>query len=186
MEEEKINIQQQPETIKKEKASSLKPKILMIGLPIFIIQLTAVYFITANILIPEMNSAQTKNLSNENNSKQNTSLNSSVDSKAISKNNGVILPVEDMIINPAQTDGKVLLLASLGLSVENEESKKVLEQKQVIVKDAIINVLSSKNVSQLSNAAFRDTLKIEILKTLLNELPDSKVNNVYFSKFIIQ
>ncbi len=46
-----------------------------------------------------------------------------------------------MIVNPAQTNGKMLLLASLGLSIEGEEAKKALEEKQVIVKDAIISVL---------------------------------------------
>lgn len=185
MEEEKDNLQQ-PQVIQKEKTSSLKSKILMLGLPIFIIQLTAVYFITANILIPEMNSAQTKHLSNESNLNKITTFNDSSDSKSNKKNAGVILPVEDMIINPAQTDGKILLLASIGVSVDDEEAKKALEKKQIIVKDAIISVLSSKNVSQLGDPAYRDSLKIEIQKTLLNELPESKVNNIYFSKFIIQ
>ena len=80
----------------------------------------------------------------------------------------------------------MLLLASLGLSIESEESKKMLEEKQVVVKDAVISVLSSKSVSQLGSATYRDTLKVEILKNLSVQLPGSKVNNIYFSKFIIQ
>ena len=91
-----------------------------------------------------------------------------------------------MIVNPANTNGKMLLLASLGLAVESEESKKSLEEKQVIVKDAVISVLSSKNVGQLSSSTYRDTLKTEILKNLSTQLPGSKVSNIYFSKFIIQ
>lgn len=91
-----------------------------------------------------------------------------------------------MIVNPANTNGKMLLLASVGLSVETEESKKMLEEKQVIVKDAVISVLSGKNVNQLGSATYRDTLKTEILKSLTVQLPGSKVNNIYFSKFIIQ
>jgi flagellar FliL protein len=80
----------------------------------------------------------------------------------------------------------MLLLASLGLSVESEESRKSLEEKQVIVKDAIISVLSSKSVTQLGSATYRDTLKTEILKNISVQMPGSKVNNIYFSKFIIQ
>jgi flagellar FliL protein len=91
-----------------------------------------------------------------------------------------------MIVNPANTNGKMLLLASLGLAVESEESKKVLEEKQVIVKDAVISVLSSKSVGQLSSSTYRDTLKTEILKNLSTQMPGSKVSNIYFSKFIIQ
>ena len=99
---------------------------------------------------------------------------------------GLIFSVDDMIVNPAQTNGKMLLLASLGLAVESEESKKALEEKQVVVKDAILGVLSSKNVTQLSSTTYRDTIKIEIIKKLSAQMPGSKVRNIYFSKFIIQ
>ena len=51
MAEEKTNTP--PEIIKAEKKPSMfNPKVLMIGLPIFIVQLVAVYFITANVLLP--------------------------------------------------------------------------------------------------------------------------------------
>lgn len=181
MNEEKTNLT--PEILKTDKAlSKFNPKILMIGLPIFIVQLVAVYFITANILMPGSNSGNTKAESKSETKTEEAS------GKHPDKNaaNGAIFSVDDMIVNPAQTNGNILLLASLGLSVENEEAKKVLEEKQVIVKDAIIRVLSSKSVNQLSSAAFRDTLKTEILKNITVEMPNTKVNNIYFSKFIIQ
>lgn len=181
MNEEKTDLT--PEILKTDKSlSRFNPKILMIGLPIFIVQLVAVYFITANILMPGSNSGTTKA---ENKSETKTE---EASGKHSGKNaaNGAIFSVDDMIVNPAQTNGNILLLASLGLSVENEEAKKVLEEKQVIVKDAIISVLSSKSVNQLSSAIYRDTLKTEILKNLAVEMPNTKVNNIYFSKFIIQ
>jgi flagellar FliL protein len=188
MKEEKTD--SPPEIIKTEKTPSIfKPKILLVGLPIFIVQLVAVYFVTANILIPESHSAVTK----ENNKTENTTKvkeqhsGGSTESTTYEKEaDGLIFSVDDMIVNPAQTNGKMLLLASLGLAVESEESKKALEEKQVVVKDAILGVLSSKNVTQLSSTTYRDTLKIEIIKKLSAQMPGSKVRNIYFSKFIIQ
>jgi len=179
-----------PEIIKAEKKPSMfNPKVLMIGLPIFIVQLVAVYFITANILMP----GSLSNTTSEKDKTEETTEATEEKSGEIKEgttsetgSSGLIFSVDDMIVNPAQTNGKMLLLASLGLSVENEESKKVMEEKQVIVKDAIISVLSSKNVTQLSSSAYRDTLKTEILKNLAVQMPGSKVNNIYFSKFIIQ
>jgi flagellar FliL protein len=172
-----------------KKSSLFNPKILMIGLPLFIVQLVAVYFITANVLL----NASGKVSTNEGGKTEITSEESSeghsgeTDIKNTTGSaSGLIFSVDDMIVNPAQTNGKMLLLASLGLSVENEEVKKSLEEKQVIVKDAIISVLSSKSVTQLSSATYRDTLKTEILKNLNVQMPGSKVNNIYFSKFIIQ
>ena len=187
------NTNKAPEVIKSEKSPSMfNPKIFLIGLPIFIVQLVAVYFITANVLLS--GSSITNSSSDQNTEKVNTKnpndghTNESKETTNTENHSavGLIFSVDDMIVNPAQTNGKMLLLASLGLSVESEESKKALEEKQVVVKDAIISVLSSKNVTQLSSAAYRDTLKIEILKNLSTQMPGSNVNNIYFSKFIIQ
>lgn len=192
MAEEKTNIT--PELIKAEKKPSMfNPKVLMIGLPIFIVQLVAVYFITANILLP----GQTKSSSGSDSTKtEETTENPEGSTEGHGETEegkegehgtgGLIYSLDDMIVNPANTNGKMLLLASLGLAVESEESKKVLEEKQVIVKDAVISVLSSKSVGQLSSSTYRDTLKTEILKNLATQMPGSKVNNIYFSKFIIQ
>lgn len=192
MAEEKTNTP--PEIIKAEKKPSMfNPKVLMIGLPIFIVQLVAVYFITANILLP----GQTKSSSGSEETKTEETtehLEESTEGHGETEQGkegehgtgGLIYSLDDMIVNPANTNGKMLLLASLGLAVESEESKKALEEKQVIVKDAVISVLSSKSVGQLSSSTYRDTLKTEILKNLATQMPGSKVNNIYFSKFIIQ
>jgi flagellar FliL protein len=189
MAEEKTNTP--PEIIAAVKTpSAFKPKILIIGLPIFIVQLVAVYFITANVLLTGGHSVAQKEDNKTSEQTEGTTHEKSGETKE-GKNpergsNGLIFSVDDMIVNPAQTNGKMLLLASLGLSVETEESRKSLEEKQVIVKDAIISVLSSKSVTQLGSATYRDTLKTEILKNISVQMPGSKVNNIYFSKFIIQ
>ena len=150
MAEEKTNIT--PELIKAEKKPSMfNPKVLMIGLPIFVVQLVAVYFITANILLP----GQTKSPSGSDSTKTEETTEHSEESteghgeteegkEGEHGTGGLIYSLDDMIVNPANTNGKMLLLASLGLAVESEESKKVLEEKQVIVKDAVISVLSVK------------------------------------------
>ena len=190
MAEEKTN--KTPEIIKAEKkASKLNLKILIFGLPIFIVQLVVVYFVTANILLSD--TGKTVNHNGENQEIKNPPGDSEKKSGNTEKNkasengaSGFIYAVDDMIVNPAQTNGKMLLLASLGLAVENEEAKKTLEEKQVVVKDAIISVLSGKNVNQLGSTTYRDTIKTEILKNLSLQFPNSKINNIYFSKFIIQ
>jgi len=191
MAEEKTNT---PEIIKAAKKPSMfNPKVLMIGLPIFIVQLVAVYFITANVLLSghSKSSSDSEEPKTEEVTEESTEGHGGEGEKKEGKEgesagNALIFALDDMIVNPANTNGKMLLLASLGLAVESEESKKSLEEKQVIVKDAVISVLSSKNVGQLSSSAYRDTLKTEILKNLSTQLPGSKVNNIYFSKFIIQ
>lgn len=187
MAEEKTNTT--PEIIKTEKSPSMfKPKVLLIGLPIFIVQLVAVYFITANILLSGNTKSSSETGKTENTTEQSHEENSGKEGENETTGNtaGLIYSLDDLIVNPANTNGKMLLLASLGLAIASEESKKMLEEKQVVVKDAVISVLSSKSVTQLGSATYRDTLKVEILKSLSVQLPGSKVNNIYFSKFIIQ
>lgn len=191
MKEEKQNKEQQKpvETLKKN--SAMKPKLLIIGLPLFIVQLVAVYFITANILIPrDHNSGNTDSVNNEQTAEQNAE-NKKSDEKSSEKEEAAtigenIFNLDDIIVNPAETNGKTLVLASLGFDLSSPEAKKTMEEKVIIVKDAVITLLSSKTVPQLSNTAYRDSLKAEMISDLSKKMPGVKINNIYFSKFIIQ
>lgn len=191
MKEEKQNKEQKPvETLKKN--SAMKPKLLIVGLPLFIIQLVAVYFITANILIPKDHNSATKEevkqeqTSGEQNGKKTEENEKSSESEGNTSLGENIFNLEDIIVNPAETNGKTLLLASLGFDLKTPEAKKTMEEKVIIVKDAVITLLSSKTVPQLSNTAYRDSIKSEMISDLTKKLPEVKINNIYFSKFIIQ
>jgi flagellar FliL protein len=96
-----------------------------------------------------------------------------------------------MIVNPAGTSGQRLLLTSVGFGLvaeekEAEEAKKKFEEKKVIIQDIVNTTLASKTVPQLSSITYRDTVKTEILNTLKSRVPDIRISNIFFSKFIIQ
>ncbi|AFN75369.1 Flagellar basal body-associated protein FliL [Melioribacter roseus P3M-2] len=179
MAQENENILEQSETSGTSKGSS--SKILVIGLPLFIVQLVAVYFITANILLPKIQSHYA--VPTEEHAQSGDSSASESEGVEFGK---FIYVVDDLIINPAGTDGKRLLLASIGFDIATEQNKKELEEKEVLVKDAIISVMGSKDMTQLSNALYRDSLKIQISDQIKQLMPDVKINNIYFSKYILQ
>lgn len=177
------NIMEQAEERLKESGSKgFNSKILLIGLPLFIVQLIAVYFITANILLPKIQS-HTSSVAVD--SVENGQANGE-DSTSHLELGKYIYVVEDLIINPAGTDGKRLLLSSIGFDLLTEQNQKELKEKEVLVKDAIISVLSSKDLTHLSDAIYRDTLRMEISQRITQLMPDVKINNVYFSKYILQ
>ncbi|WP_041294168.1 flagellar basal body-associated FliL family protein [Ignavibacterium album] len=191
MKEEKQNKEQKPvETLKKN--SAMKPKLLIVGLPLFIVQLVVVYFITANILIPkDHNSGNKEEVKQEQSSDEKKENKSNDDEKSSEQEGNTslgenIFNLDDIIVNPAETNGKTLVLASLGFDLNTAEAKKTMEEKVIIVKDAVITLLSSKTVPQLSNTAYRDSLKSEMISDLSKKMPGVKINNIYFSKFIIQ
>jgi flagellar FliL protein len=192
-----------------EKKSAINPKIFLVGLPLFIVQLVVVYFITANILLSKFDKSERKDVAKTENvetdslgaeegegetasgessgeeTKEETSSTEEEGSNASPAGN-FIYTVNDVIINPAGTNGQRLMLTSIGFDMKSETQLKKIETKEVVLKDAIISVLSRKTVSQLSNTMKRDSLKIEIMNDVKNRIPGLKINDLYFSKYIIQ
>ena len=179
--ENKIEDQKPPEIIEKKKPF-VNPKIFLYGLPLFIAQLIAVYFITANILVGKIHSNEKQDTLKVENKEVPIKQNG----KSVAEIGKFLYSIDDIIVNPAETDGKRLLLTSVGFDFQTEDEKKNMQTKEIVIKDIIISTLSSKNFDKLTNFAFRDTLKIEIGAKLRAAMPQIKLNQVYFSKFIIE
>ncbi len=177
----------------------MKSKILFIGLPLFLVQLVVVYFITANILLSQNHSSEKdavqkeevksddSSAENKDEEKNDKILEKKDDKKSSEKSVGNFLfTLEDVICNPAESNGKVLVLTSIGFDMNDEKSKKIMEEKNVILKDIIISNIARKTVSELNNVSKRDSLKIQIIQNIESKIPSVKINDLYFSKFIIQ
>ncbi len=178
---EEKNVIPETEAVSPKKKSSINSKIFTLWLPLYIVQLIAVYFITAHLL---MNNAE-KTVSDQNTKA--TVLNKKSEKNPNSTDLGkYIFSIDDVIINPAGTEGKRLLLASIGFDLKSEEDQQLLKGREILVKDAIISTLSSKSIDQLSNSTYRDTLKSEIGKNVKHLIPEINLNTVYLSKYIIQ
>lgn len=172
------------------KKSGFNIKVLIIGIPLFIIQLVAVYFITANFLLSKMQSgshqekAKTEEVQEDATEEGKAEVSEGENKKV--EFGKFIYVVDDLIINPANTDGKRLLLSSLGFDLASKENEEELKAKDVLLKDAIISVMSSKSLPQLANMAYRDTLRMEITSKIQQLMPKVKINTIYFSKYILQ
>jgi flagellar FliL protein len=200
-----------------EKKSSLNPKVFLVGVPLFIIQLVAVYFITANILLSKFEKGETKNLTkteaveHDSTDSEGEEGAQAADEEGVSQDgeessseggsahggggeggstasspSSYIYTVNDVIINPAGTNGQRLMLTSIGFDMKTESQYKKMESKEIVLKDAIISVLSKKTVSQLSNTMKRDSLKVEIINDVKDRIPGLKIKDLYFTKYIIQ
>ncbi len=179
--EDKLEDKKTDEIKPAEPKKGFNTKVLLIGLPVFIVQLIIVYFVTANILLKKIESRDLKS-GNKLKGKQvkNIKENSSVELGKF------IYTIKDIIVNPADTDGKRLLLTSVGFDVPKSTMEEDLKTREAMVKDAVISTLSSKDITQLINITYRDSLKLEIAGKLKKLIPEVKINKVYFSKYIIQ
>jgi len=168
----------------KPKSGGLNRKVFIIGIPAFIVQLTVVYFVIGYALtnkikqhpVTDSTKAVPGAVIKDNNKTK-------VDE---SENANFIYSIEDVVVNPAETDGKRLLLLSLGITVKSEEDKTEITSKEILVKDAIISTISSKNLYQLNSAGYKDSLKSELTKRIRQIFPKVHMYRVYFSKFILQ
>ncbi|MBI5726904.1 MAG: flagellar basal body-associated FliL family protein [Ignavibacteriales bacterium] len=173
--------------IGESRKAGLNPKVFIIGLPLFIVQLVVIYFITANFLLSRWSSlaegdgegSQTEEVHGEKKTKKKAKSGEEVEGK-------FFFSVEDIIINPAGTNGQRLMLTSVGFSVPTEEQKKGLEEKEVLLKDIVISTLSSKTLSELNQVGYKDSLKVELTRIITERIPELELSDIYFSKYIIQ
>jgi flagellar FliL protein len=154
-------------------------KVILVGLPLFVIQLVLVYFITANFLVKttlDTEPAENSNVANENLDEN------SEESESTTQQ---IFNIEDLIINPAGTSGQRLLLMSIGFGVSDEEKLNLLRENEVVIKDMVINTVSQKSLATLSKIELKDSLKVELAEKINSSFPQADIKNVYFSKYLI-
>jgi flagellar protein FliL len=162
-----------------EKAGGLPmKKLIMIGVPLFLVQVVAIYFIVTKFISPA--SAAPGNAASE-----------QVESKhgaepGDEEHAENIYIVKDLIVNPAGTNGTRFLLTTVGFGVTTPEAKTELEQKDMQVRDALNTILTSKDLVALSSIADRESLRTEITRKVSELVKRGSLTNVYFSKFIIQ
>ena len=166
----------------KEK-TKLNPKIFIIGIPLFIIQLVVVYIISANLVMSKMNSADDYEQTSENYGEMSEDSTANLNSNTIGQ---FIYAIEDIIINPAHTNGQRLMMLSVGFDVKTEKCRTELESKEILLKDIIITTVSKKSIRQLSAVGYKDSLRAELAENVSDLFPKVKINRVYFSKYILQ
>jgi flagellar FliL protein len=169
--------------VKVEKGSSPITKIILFGIPAFIVQLILVYFVTANILMNKVSSSAGSGHETEVATQDTSKHEGGAEGEATGQ---FLYTIDEFVVNPANSYGRQLLLTSIAIDIASEEAKTKLTSKDLIIKDMIISVLSSKSVKDLSNLEIRDSLKTEIGLKIEGFLPEVKINKVYFSKFILQ
>lgn len=175
------------EEVKEEKPAKEKKgfnfKVILIGLPLFIIQLVLVYFITVTFLVktaPDAHSSKDGENVEEHDGDDEDG--EGEDGEKIPQQ---IFSIEDLIINPAGTSGQRLLLLSVGFGVKDEERLALLQDNEVVIKDLVISTVAQKTLGTLSRIELKDSLKVELALKINEVYPKAKVKNVYFSKYLI-
>jgi flagellar protein FliL len=159
--------------VKAATPSFFSKKLIMIGIPIFVVQLAIIYFIMAKFFVAPSHAEST------------AAKTETEGQKAETETQNIFL-IKDMIVNPAGTNGTRFLLTTVGIEVSTPEAQQELEKKEVQVRDLLNSILTSKELADLVSIEQREVLRGEISKRVGEMLKTGKLRNVYFSKFIIQ
>lgn len=101
-------------------------------------------------------------------------------------NFGAFYEMENMIVNPAESQGSRYLMVNVGFESDLQEVLTELENKEVVVRDRVTKLLSEFTVPELSDIDRRDDLK-DTLRTSVNDvLREGEVRRLYFTQYVIQ
>lgn len=99
---------------------------------------------------------------------------------------GQFYELEGLIINPAQTTGEHVLSVSIGLEGKTDAVISEIETKQIVIRDTIIRILSNHTVTELADIDQRDSMKEELRGSVNKILAKTKVDRLYFTRYILQ
>jgi flagellar FliL protein len=99
---------------------------------------------------------------------------------------GIFVNLGSFIVNLADTDVQRYLKVSITLEVVNQQVQREVNNYMPAIKDAIIDLISSKYYKDIRTPEGRERLKIELLKRINAILPDGGVKAIYFTSFVVQ
>jgi len=99
---------------------------------------------------------------------------------------GSLSKLEGLVVNPAGSRGNRYLAVSVVFETGTPEVKEEMEKKKVIVKDAVLRLLSERTVKELSDPKQRDALKTALRDRANEILGSGQVDRLYFTEFVLQ
>lgn len=94
--------------------------------------------------------------------------------------------MDNLVLNPAGTEGTRFLMLTLALAPRDEEALTLIKSRDAQLRDAVLRLLETKTVPELTDVSRRDTLKLQIEAVLAHELPKHALRKVYLPQFVIQ
>ncbi len=98
----------------------------------------------------------------------------------------LIHEINNIVVNPAGTGGSRFLSVSFGFDLESAALAAQFESKEPIIRDALITILSSKTVAQLTDPKEKEIVRYQIRKRLSQLMETDEITGVYYTDFVLQ
>jgi flagellar basal body-associated protein FliL len=97
-----------------------------------------------------------------------------------------LVELENLIVNPAGSQGNRFLMTSVAFAVADEKGQKLLDDSKVELRDRVTGVLENMTMAQLTAPGARDTLKARIAVVAGELLGPKTAVRVFLPQFVIQ
>jgi len=102
------------------------------------------------------------------------------------KATSMVYAVKDIVVNPAGTGGTRFLSVSFGFELGSPELANQFVEREPVVRDALITILSSKTVAQLTDAKQKEITRYQVKKRLEQLMGTDEITGVYYTDFVLQ
>lgn len=99
---------------------------------------------------------------------------------------GVMYDLGSFLVNLADKNANTYAKVSITLELSNEKVQQEVVKRLPIIKDAVINLLSSKTYDEIRTPEGKEELRLELIKRINAILITGGVQNIYFTQFIVQ
>lgn len=99
---------------------------------------------------------------------------------------GPLYSLDTMIVNLADHGGKRYLRVTMALELSDPEAVTAIENHLPQVRDAILMILPTKTYDDISTTDGKIALRNEIMAKINQMMTKGRVNNIYFTEFVVQ
>jgi flagellar FliL protein len=98
----------------------------------------------------------------------------------------VVHAVDNLVLNPAGSDGTRFLMVSATFQLRDAGADQIMRDHEAEVRDRMLEVLGKKTVEELTDPSRRETIKKELIAAVAPLFPAGSVRRVFFPQFVIQ
>jgi flagellar FliL protein len=99
---------------------------------------------------------------------------------------GQFTELQGFIVNPAGTGGTRYLMVNIGLESSKAAVLEEIKEKEVVVRDIVLKLLSQRTVEELADISLRPQLKETLRDTINSVLHKGKIDRLYFTQYVLQ
>ncbi len=99
---------------------------------------------------------------------------------------GPMYPMDKFIVNLYTEGSDRYIKTAINFELDSPELSAELDLKKPLIRDIVIKTLSAKTYEEISTIRGKENLKDDIVMQVNQVLSDGKVNNIFFTDFVIQ